>query len=98
MKQIAFAVGISILIGLMVLPVSRSVNHQNVIIGPGTTTVADGFPRPIPLPPGAVKVNTGTWMADGFPRPIPLPPGVSGTENGTLVADGFPRPIPLPKG
>lgn len=91
MKKTALALAVTALAVLIVLPVVHSVNLSADKPGAIVPTLrADGWPLPLPIPPG----QAGTLVADGWPLPLPIPPG----QVETLVADGWPLPLPIPPG
>ncbi len=71
-KTVGFVPGLALLIGSIVVPATRSVNHDakggDAIRG----YVADGMPLP---PPPTPKANETTVIADGMPLPPPKPVG-----------------------
>jgi len=87
MKKVVCLSGLLILAGLIVLPVSNSLNSD--ISKP---VVADGSPLPWPVPP--FPPSSTTLVADGSPLPWPVPPFPPASA--TLVADGSPLPWPVP--
>ena len=62
--------------------------------------VADGWPLPLPKPPGSGQ-SMNALIADGYPLPPPIPPkqgsGVASSST-TVIADGYPLPPPIPPG
>src|SRR5206468_1142699 len=58
--------------------------------------VADGWPLPLPKPPGSGQ-SMNALIADGYPLPPPIPPkqgsGVASSST-TVIADGYPLPPP----
>jgi hypothetical protein len=97
MKKYALPVGISFFALLIVLPVTRSVNHA--AYNPALSQQplqADGAPLPAPIPHTAIL--NSPLMADGAPLPAPIPHTTinSAPSASTLVADGAPLPAPIP--
>ncbi len=69
-KKLALFVVLLLLAAARVFPVFGSVNNSagtHAIAAP--TLVADGDPRPAPIP------HRGVLVADGDPRPAPIPHG-----------------------
>jgi hypothetical protein len=84
-KKLVFFVVLLVLGLARVFPVVSSVNNlagSNATAAPAL--VADGDPRPAPIP------HRGVLIADGSPSPAPVP------HRGLLVADGSPSPAPVP--
>jgi hypothetical protein len=91
-KKLVFAVSLSILALLIVLPVAGSFNNSagnHTIWAPAL--VAEGNPMPPPVPPKATHVSI--LVAEGNPMPPPVPPS---TRTNVLVAEGNPMPVPVP--
>jgi hypothetical protein len=86
-SKIAWASSLTLVIGSIVIPATRSVNQNVKASPPAAVQFADGMP--LPPPP---KGTSATLMADGMP--LPPPPK---SLDGALVADGMPLPPP-PKG
>jgi len=94
MKRIATIVLFTVLVGLMLSPVSAAVNNYsgNPVLKadgvtppppfPSVTLMADGVTPPPPFP-------SVTLMADGVTPPPPFP-------SVTLMADGVTPPPPFP--
>jgi hypothetical protein len=75
LKKPAFAVAVSLLAVLIVLPVVRSVNlSAGKPITIDRIQYADGSPLPPPIPPKPPSINDHTLVADGSPLPPPIPP------------------------
>jgi hypothetical protein len=88
-KTFGLVPGLALLIGSIVVPATRSVNHDAKAGDAIRGYVADGMPLPPPSPtPKASKV---TIVADGMPLPPPPTPKANET---TVIADGMPLPPP----
>ena len=84
-KTFGFVPGLALLIGSIVVPATRSVNHDAKAGDAIRGYVADGMPLPPPAPtPKASK-------------PLPPPPTPKANET-TVIADGMPLPPPKPVG
>ena len=70
-KTFGFVPGLALLIGSIVVPATRSVNHDAKAGDAIRGYVADGMPLP---PPPTAKANETTVIADGMPLP-PKPVG-----------------------
>jgi hypothetical protein len=84
-KKLAFLVVLLVLAVARVFPVVSSVNNSadnHAIAAPAL--VAEGDPKPAPIP------HRGILVAEGDPKPAPIP------HRGILVAEGDPKPAPIP--
>jgi hypothetical protein len=83
-KKLVFLAMLLLLAVARVFPVVGSVNNSagnHAVAAPAL--VADGDPKPAPIPHRIV-------IADGDPKPAPIP------HSKVLVADGDPKPAPIP--
>jgi hypothetical protein len=90
-KTFGFVPGLALLIGSIVVPATRSVNHDAKAGDAIRGYVADGMP----LPPPSPTPKQVTIVADGMPLPPPPTPKANET---TVIADGMPLPPPKPVG
>jgi hypothetical protein len=84
-KKLVFLVVLLVLGLARVFPVVSSVNNlagSNATAAPAL--VADGDPKPAPIP------HRGVLIAEGDPMPAPIP------HRGVLIAEGDPMPAPIP--
>ena len=73
MKRIVFSIALCVLVGLILVPVTGSVNHPRVQLSvSGTLLQADGG-APLPPPPPGRSMSGKVLLADGG-APLPPPP------------------------
>ena len=96
MRKVAGLLGLTLLVALILLPVTRSVNAtvgNNPVLHNGSTQ-ADGTLL-LPSAPKKARASAAILVADG--SPLPPPPKKPRASATTVVADGSPLPPPPKK-